>query len=88
MGYDLCVEECKVVMLLFYCVDGLILCEIMYIFKIINMIKQLGIFVVEVMEIFDVLMDMVVGMDYCQVFYEMVSEMIKWGCCYVIYFVV
>ena len=84
--YDLETEERKVAYLLSYNVDGIILTGTNHTDKTLQMLKTVGIPVVETMELTDTPIDMNVGLDHELASYTAIKEMIKNGKSNIAYF--
>ena len=84
-GYRAEKEEERLLSLLSYNIDGLILAERTHTPKTIKMLETAGIPVVEIMDSVSPCFDSAVGLDNIDASQQMVSEMIKRGCKRVIY---
>ena len=84
-GYRAEKEEERLLSLLSYNIDGLILAERTHTPKTMKMLETAGIPVVEIMDSVSPCFDSAVGLDNVEASQQMVSEMIKRGCKRVIY---
>ncbi|HCH51453.1 MAG TPA: HTH-type transcriptional regulator GntR [Proteus sp.] len=84
-GYRAEKEEERLLSLLSYNIDGLILAERHHTPRTLKMLETAGIPVVEIMDSVSPCFDSAVGLDNVEASYQMVNEMIQRGCKRVIY---
>ena len=85
-GYSAEEEEEKIASLLSYHVDGLILTESIHSERSYKMINAAAIPVVETIDLPEHPIDMAVGLDHKQAAFDLVSKMIEYGRCNIVYF--